>query len=398
MKVITCVFGILIAVFGFAMPVSADSPASEEPYTKTIGDDEKYLFVMLPGRCMPVDSEGIEMTKDEWQRFYEQRNQPTQDNDSQQPYWRGDPCAFYGSRGFGGFNSNRSRSVKIRSYEWQITKSLPAGDGKQYPAPGLYRNDGSIEPLWTVDWYAHQVYLSDDGVHLVRMGPWASSLNDLAVAFYTRGKLIKDYTIESLLSDPTAIMRTVSHFMWKNNVVFDAATHQLTIETLSKDKHIFDITTGSLISSKTLKTLNVHAIITASGQQRSSLSHLHNCMDSFLGNLLFKDQDHRRFNNGTLDVPTIIVTPHMENSQTESEDGVSSLKMWSIPLNQIRSIHKISYSNDDSYLFTITFVSGITEKFQLNDGFMSFCGKDENGADVSFQLKDIDSVMIADSL
>src|SRR5262245_23170642 len=42
-----------------------------------------------------------------------------------------------------------------------------------YTQSGMYRNDGSAEPIWTVDWYAHGVDLTPDGVHLIRPGPWA---------------------------------------------------------------------------------------------------------------------------------------------------------------------------------------------------------------------------------
>src|SRR4051812_2120811 len=42
-----------------------------------------------------------------------------------------------------------------------------------YPRSGMYRNDGSAEPLWTVDWYAFGVELTADGVHLIRHGPLA---------------------------------------------------------------------------------------------------------------------------------------------------------------------------------------------------------------------------------
>ena len=39
-----------------------------------------------------------------------------------------------------------------------------------YPCSGLYRNDGSDKPIWTVNWYALRVFVHPDGKHLVRMG------------------------------------------------------------------------------------------------------------------------------------------------------------------------------------------------------------------------------------
>src|SRR6266498_4357673 len=39
---------------------------------------------------------------------------------------------------------------------------------KQYSRTGLYNNDGSTNPLWTVDWYGLGVVVSSDGRHIMR--------------------------------------------------------------------------------------------------------------------------------------------------------------------------------------------------------------------------------------
>src|SRR5947208_2104264 len=39
----------------------------------------------------------------------------------------------------------------------------------KYQRSGLYRNDGTVNPLWTVDWYSWRVFPASDGVHLVRV-------------------------------------------------------------------------------------------------------------------------------------------------------------------------------------------------------------------------------------
>lgn len=46
--------------------------------------------------------------------------------------------------------------------------------GNAYRRSWLYRNDGSNTPLWTVDWYAHEVLPSSDGKPLVRIASLAS--------------------------------------------------------------------------------------------------------------------------------------------------------------------------------------------------------------------------------
>lgn len=52
-----------------------------------------------------------------------------------------------------------------------------------YSASGMYRNNGSKDPLWTVDWFSYSVEIANDGSHLVRPGPWARKLEDDAIHF-----------------------------------------------------------------------------------------------------------------------------------------------------------------------------------------------------------------------
>lgn len=65
------------------------------------------------------------------------------------------------------------------------------GNGKVYLASDTAKN----HPIWEINWYAFNIFLSDDGEHLVRFGPWGSDINnysDLAIAFYRKSKLQKN--------------------------------------------------------------------------------------------------------------------------------------------------------------------------------------------------------------
>ena len=44
------------------------------------------------------------------------------------------------------------------------------------------------------------------------MGPWATSVDDLALAFYENGKPLKQYLIKDLVKDQLKLRYTVSHF------------------------------------------------------------------------------------------------------------------------------------------------------------------------------------------
>jgi HEAT repeats len=121
---------------------------------------------------------------------------------------------------------------------------------KKYPRSGLYLKENPLEPLWTVDWYAHDVYVSSDGHHLVRMGPWPSSSDELAVAFYEDGKLFRQYRIDQLVADPLSLPHSVSHFEWKRDVSFDDAKGQLRITTHLDEKYVFDVSTGLIVEGR----------------------------------------------------------------------------------------------------------------------------------------------------
>jgi hypothetical protein len=117
----------------------------------------------------------------------------------------------------------------------------------QYPNSGLYRKGVPSAPLWTVEWFAHEVYISSDGRHLIRMGPWPSSSDELAVAFYEDGRLLCEYRIYQLVSDPLSLPHSVSHFEWKRGVSLDDAKNELHVTTQLNEEYIFDVTTGLMV-------------------------------------------------------------------------------------------------------------------------------------------------------
>ena len=117
---------------------------------------------------------------------------------------------------------------------------------KNYKVSGLYRNDGSSEPLWTVDWYAFGVIPDSDGRHLMRWGPWASSTDQLALSFYEDGKEIKRYLVWELVCDETKLERSVSHFQWASGSNYDEAQGTLQLTTHDDRTYHFLLETGEI--------------------------------------------------------------------------------------------------------------------------------------------------------
>lgn len=116
-----------------------------------------------------------------------------------------------------------------------------------YPRSGLYRNDGSITPLWTVDWYAGDVEVASDGVHLVRHGPWARSLDNEAFSFFANGRLVRTYAIGELVDVEFLLPQTVSHFTWCRSRSYDEAALHYAIVTEDGNEFVFDVASGSIV-------------------------------------------------------------------------------------------------------------------------------------------------------
>ena len=118
---------------------------------------------------------------------------------------------------------------------------------KIYKQSGLYKNDGSSTPLWTVDRYAFEVFPCSDGEHLIQMGPWASSTDQLAISFHKNGKIIKDYQIKDLIKDESKMMHTVSHFFWRSELKYDDKHTVLFLKTADNQAYKFSAITGEIL-------------------------------------------------------------------------------------------------------------------------------------------------------
>ena len=117
-----------------------------------------------------------------------------------------------------------------------------------YTLSGLYRDDGSAEPLWTVNWYAHGVEVASDGVHLVRHGPFAASTDQEALSFFADGRLLRTYLIRELVDNPLLLKRTASHFFWQKDGRFEDPRLEYTLTTHDGNRFVFDVRTGAIVS------------------------------------------------------------------------------------------------------------------------------------------------------
>jgi len=74
---------------------------------------------------------------------------------------------------------------------------------KLHKRSGLYRNDGSSTPLWTVDWYARKyesqgVIPLSDGIHLVRFKREYHIKQQIAFVLYKKGNAFLSFRLKDL--------------------------------------------------------------------------------------------------------------------------------------------------------------------------------------------------------
>jgi hypothetical protein len=114
---------------------------------------------------------------------------------------------------------------------------------KTYPQSGLYPNDGSNKPLWTLDHpFQGQVFVSADGDFLANVVFPAEPKGD-GVRFYHKGKLLRAYKVEEL-ARPDSIQNACPSCLWSENVGYDAAAEILTVMSRDGRNWRFELRTG----------------------------------------------------------------------------------------------------------------------------------------------------------
>lgn len=115
-----------------------------------------------------------------------------------------------------------------------------------YSQSGLYRNDGSTEPLWTVDWYGSGIPISD-GIHFVRRGTMSFFDDQLALAFYRNGEKLALYSIFDLVEDRSQLLWTITTVSCRLISELFEREGELVVETCDDQIHRFSIVTGEML-------------------------------------------------------------------------------------------------------------------------------------------------------
>ena len=105
-------------------------------------------------------------------------------------------------------------------------------------------------------------------MYLVAMGPWNEGTEpkkeDMAVAFYREGKLLKQYSTADLVKDKSKVLASISHYRWLARDVDRMAegkrdpdaelriigVNTFRLKTCDAITYEFDLTTGEIKKKK----------------------------------------------------------------------------------------------------------------------------------------------------
>jgi hypothetical protein len=131
----------------------------------------------------------------------------------------------------------------------------------KYTQPGLYMNDGSSIPVWTMEFeedyimkFGGRLYTSFEGYYLASVGEFKSTQ---PLVFYKKGQLIKSYNFDDLgvlkggkeiydfkIDSQQYPFRAACGYPWIKEIKFYEAKRVLKIDHLDGRTLYFDIRTG----------------------------------------------------------------------------------------------------------------------------------------------------------
>ncbi|MEZ5306394.1 MAG: hypothetical protein R2684_04530 [Pyrinomonadaceae bacterium] len=149
---------------------------------------------------------------------------------------------------------------------------------RKYTESGLYTVESTPRLLWRIELYDITLWkrVSNDGVHVVvgrtvvsgitkeKALEYAPGIKEVATTypnlaedvlmFYSLGKLIRSYKASDLTSINENMIQTTSNdFMWSDEGELRGKEEQLVIIKKDKERLVFDIVTGSLLSGMILR-------------------------------------------------------------------------------------------------------------------------------------------------
>jgi hypothetical protein len=156
---------------------------------------------------------------------------------------------------------------ELKHYGTDDAKNAVVAIRNVYKKSGLYKNDGSADPLWTIDWYSDATVLLPDGETLIRYGQptleqfrdkvdrkmreiTANDLKQEALSVFAKGKLVREFKIADFVDDRKALKATVTMVLWAKTRKLNEEKKQLEIVTHDGNRVVIDLAAGKILEKK----------------------------------------------------------------------------------------------------------------------------------------------------
>ncbi len=158
---------------------------------------------------------------------------------------------------------------KMVAPKWESKDGKRAKVREPFGVAYTIGEDGGLTELWrTSGWHGDELFLSNNGRYLVRVGAQARDLKnhtDLAVAFYDRGVLLREYRVCDLLKKADAVETLGSQYRWRlgapggeagieeglRGLLPEEKEPELRfhLRMIDQTDHRFDVATGKILST-----------------------------------------------------------------------------------------------------------------------------------------------------
>ena len=280
--------------------------------------------------------------------------------------------------------------IRTSSYKKRYMRDVKSSTGQEYPVPGMYRNDGTVTPLWTVDWYTvdRNLNVSRDGNHVVRMIDQPDSKENVVIEFYRQGNLFKRYTTLDLVRGHDDD-RYEAGLTWISTEL-DEDRFTLRAKTDHHALLVFNFKNGELTTRYVGKDGHEKFSVTLLSRDggRIELSDFQMCgPPSFESSLITDDTPTNRYLYGMRSehVRWLTVGDKTGAIGYEPPDGMG---YFAIPFSRIRGFHPIAGPDImiapttiawDPRRWMVTEIDGTQHSMLIDSRYLSYCGKGPDG-------------------
>jgi len=326
------IFSLLFCLF-YSIKLTADSPGRPQPYSFESGD---YIYVMFAGFSAE--------NKDEYLKSMD-----------------------------GFYNKRCKNREKIADYEKKRCETLDVI--KRYPHTGVFHKDDPSKSLWFGGRCAGISYMTSDAEYVVEMGPWAGHVEQVAFRICKREKFVAEYKISDLVDDESRLPRSVSHFSWLEDTVFDNKKATLFIKTLDNNEYTFDVRTGKILKHKFTPFKVFDAEVIYKNGKRQQVHDVTSCSGMTFAFLLM--------GNGYPVHHLQVVEP------VRKDNGGELIQTGVVPFELIKTARFVSMA-ENRVIWNITTPQGKSEQVMLESSVADLCGNAVDGKKVKMSNEDID--------